>query len=138
MNKLFFIFIILIQIFLYIIQESNDLNDLNSLLFDSYLKILLFNDSLKILLFNDTCIYVTENSDKIYKIKVEENIPKSFSSTTNIKDKTLIKISNESFIMFALNNNYNIYYCIFNINDNELDRISFQTLRSQIFGNYII
>ena len=76
MSKCFFRFLIIFQFFLYI---NNSINDLT------------FDPSLNIILFHDTCIYVTEKSDAIYKMKILGDKPENFSTTSNIKNKTLIK-----------------------------------------------
>ena len=101
---------------------------------------LLFDPSLNILLYDDTCIYVTENSNAIYKMKVDEDSPKNLSLIQNAKNKTLIKLSNESFILFALNSNNLLSYYKYNINDNNLNIIPISTDLSinGNFGNHTI
>ena len=89
--------------------------------------------SLNMILINDTCFYVSESSKDIYKIKVEEDNSKNFSTTSNVRNKTLIKLSEEQFMVFGLNNNSYLIYKIFNVNENNHEK-PFENLALQILG----
>ena len=118
MYKCFFSFLILLQFFLYI---NNSITDL------------IFDPSLNLILYDDTCIYTTEKSNTIYKMKISDNTPQNFSITSNIKNKTLIKLTDDSFIMFGLNNNNMVCYKQYNIHQNNAN--DFQPSSLQIVGN---
>ena len=118
MYKCFFSFLILLQFFLYI---NNSITDL------------IFDPSLNLILYDDTCIYTTEKSNTIYKMKISDNTPQNFSITSNIKNKTLIKLTDDSFIMFGLNNNNMLCYKQYNIHQNNAN--DFQPSSLQIVGN---
>ena len=129
MNKYIFRFSIIFQFFIYI-----------------YNKIDTFNDSLKIILFEDnTCVFVEEEKSDIYKMKVNDEssqLLSNLSSISNIKNKTLIKISEEQFILFALDKtNDQLLYSKFNkselgTNKNQLTSIGL-TINGGI-GNHTI
>ena len=123
MNKCFFRFFVLFQIFLFI---NNNLSDLT------------FDSSYSALLFDDTCIFVTENSNTIYKMKINDQRPQSLNITSNIKKKYLIKISNEGFILFGINNNNHLSHCTYNnINYNNLGQQTFFPTDIEISENNI-
>ena len=103
MSKSFVHLFILFQIYDYI---SNRIDKLE------------FNTSINIILFDHTCIYITEDDNIINKIDVEGNTPTIFGNFTNIKNKTLLKLSNDEFIIFGLNSNNLLLYNKSNINDN--------------------
>ena len=126
MNKWLFRFFILIQVF-------------QSMKCD--IRTLSFDPSMKMILFKDTCIYVTENSNAIYKIKINDNSPTNFTTITNIKNKTLIQLDDkEEFIIFGYNSNQLLYYK-FNINNPPSSGQSYNTINIKIensIGNYTI
>ena len=122
MNKWFSFIIFLLRSVVYI--KSNNIDDL------------IHAPSLKYILFNETCIYMTEASNEINKIKVENDEPHLFSNTSNIKNKTLIKLSEEDFILFALNNISNkITYNKYNIIEDNLINLNFKELDLIIEGH---
>ena len=82
MNKWLFRFFIIFQFFVYITNRIDSLT---------------FNSSYNMIFFGDICIYTTEKSDIINKIGVEVNVPDNIGSIPNIKNKTLIKLSEDYF-----------------------------------------
>ena len=82
---------------------------------------LIFNSSLKLILYEDFCVYATEDKTYIYKRNIEGDKDESLIRTPqNIKNKTLIKLSNDSFIVFALNSSDNqLIYSNFIISENK-------------------
>ena len=95
-----------------------------------------FDPSLSLILFNNTCIY-TENESGIYEIDIEGNSkPKLLFnvSNKNYKNKTLIKISNEEFIIFALNNENKICYNTIKMTENKPGEKQLSTLELPIIG----
>ena len=83
-----------------------------------------FDPSLSILLFENTCVFVDDNSNIIYKQNVNENDAQPFATIQpDFKNKMLIKISNEKFVLFALNNSNCLFYFSYNINDENQNEI---------------
>ena len=116
----FFRFFILFQICVYITPKIDRLT---------------FNSSLNIILFNDTCIYNTEGSNIINKMHVESDYPQNVGTISNIKNKTLLKISNEDFIIFGFNEYNNLEYNKSSIKDNSNEEKIFREIGKQINGN---
>ena len=83
-----------------------------------------FAPSLSILLFDNTCIFVYDNSNIIYRQRVTDNNAQTFTTISpGYKNKMLIKISNEKFVVFALNNSNCLFYFSYNINDENQNEI---------------
>ena len=120
MNKWLLSFFILLQFFGYITNRIDSLT---------------FNSSYNMILFGDTCIYTTEKSNIINKIGVELNVPENIGSMPNITNKTLIKLSEEDFIIFGLNNSNRLSYYKSNINENSNDSKTPTELNFQIDFN---
>ena len=111
MNKCLFLFRFLIFVHLFIFIN----NDITTKEFDP---------SLSILLFDNTCIFVHDNSDDIYKQNVNEDDAQPFATIQpDFKNKMLIKISNEKFVLFALNNSNCLFYFSYNINNENQNEI---------------
>ena len=109
MKKCLFRFLLLTLLFIFIN------NDITSREFDS---------SLSILLFDNTCIFVYDNSNIIYRQRVKDNNGQPFATVpSGYKNKTLVKISNEKFVLFALNNSNCLFYFSYNINDENQNEI---------------
>ena len=129
MQKCLFRFLVFIPLFIFICNNIDGQN---------------FDSSLNIVLLGDYCYYTDENENKngIYKMPVEEDKEKEpFISFTNFKNKTLIKISDEIFILFCLNNEgrFSIYKYNINLNSNSI--IGQKKLDDRILpneGNYTI
>ena len=117
MDEWLFSFFILIQFFAYITNRIDSLT---------------FNSSYNMILFDNICIYTTEQSDIINKIGVETNSPINVGNISYIKNKTLIKLSEEDFIIFGLNINNKLSYNKSNITENSADLKTFKDLNIPI------
>ena len=118
MKKCLFLFrfLLLIQLFIY----NN--NQITSKAFDP---------SLNMILFDDTCVYVDEINDRIYKMKVTDSNESILATIpTGYERKTLIKISDDNFILFAINSN-SLFYYKGNKEDNN-EEYNFKELNFQI------
>ena len=115
MNKCFFRFLVFFQLIIYIYNSIDGKN---------------FDPSLDIILFDDNCYYTDENSNYIYKEPVESGDKEEFMQISGVKNKTLIKVSEEIFILFGLDNENNQFlYHKYNIKTNADD--------SNIFNIYL-
>ena len=122
MNKWFFLFrcLFLIQLFIYINNQITSKE---------------FDPSLNILLFDTTCVFVYDNSDNIYKMKVTESEEEILASIpAGYKNKTLIKISDNKFILFALSSTNILSYCECDKNDSDEEYSEFKSLNLEITG----
>ena len=90
-----------------------------------------FDPSLNMILFDDTCVYVDEINDRIYKMKVTDSDESILATIpTGYERKTLIKISDDNFILFAINSN-SLFYYKGNKEDNN-EEYNFKELNFQI------
>ena len=100
-----------------------------------------FDSSLSIVLFGDYCYFTddNENMNAIYKMPVEED-KDVFVKINNLKNKTLIKVSDEILILFGLNNS-RFSYSKYNISANNNAFINGHSFNDSILpneGNYTI
>ena len=123
MKKWNFWTIIIIQLFYSIVNDISNLA---------------FNSSIELLLFDKECVYTTQNKENIFKRNIEDDTELPMIKET-LKQKTLIKLTDDTFIVFALNENQ-LVYSIFNINNiNEQIPISpsFKNLSIKMENNYL-
>ena len=100
-----------------------------------------FDNTKNIILFDNIAIYSNENENLIVQTYIEEDDSQQISFSSDIKNKTLIKISNESFILFALNTNNNkLLYNTYKVNPifGESTFIDKNFNLLNIIGNYTI